>query len=251
MSSQDIIAPFIRRLQRRTLLASAELSALMAMDGTVREVPAHRDFVAPGQHLSQACLIVEGLVGRFGQARDGSRQISALYIAGDMPDLHSAVLPKARAALHALTPTRILQVPHAQIADLVGRFPGIAEAFWRDCTVDADIATQWLFSIGRRNARASVAHLLCEMAWRYATAGLKPDGRFDFPITQGHLADAIGMTSVHVNRMLRDLRNDGLVTIRGQAVVIHDLPALARVAEFDPAYLWLDIAPLRLTPFLQ
>lgn len=241
---RQALSQFVRRLMLRSPLGEEEVEALLALPAQPRNLPAHRDFVNRGEDVDHACLIVEGLAGRFAQLQDGRRQTVALYIAGDMADLHSLMLPKAPSALSALVDTRILKVPHVALRAAAARYPAIAEALWRDCVADSNIIAQWLVNLGRRDARARLAHLLCEMAIRTSGNG-RAAAAYAFPITQDQLADTLGLTSVHVNRTLKALREEGLVRMTRREVMIDDWDALRSAAEFDPAYLALaDEAPV-------
>jgi len=234
---------FLDRLTSRSVLSEREQQAILDLPAHAAQVPANRDFVRLGEVVEHACVIVEGIAGRFGQNFEGARQITALHIPGEMADLHSVVQPKGCSALQALSTVTILRVPHWAVRAAVGRYPAIAEALWRDSSVDAAILSQWVVNVGRRDAKTRIAHLLCEMATRFKARKDENQVDFEFPLTQSHLADATGLTPVHVNRTLRSLRDAGLVTISGRAVHIYGWGELARIGEFDPAYLQVDINP--------
>lgn len=234
---RSAIELFVDRLQERSSLDREELDALFSLRGRSSLAQAQVDIVSPGETTDHACLIVDGLAGRFGTAVDGKRQITALHIAGDMCDLHSVVVPKVGWALQALSPTAILRIPHSALRDVARAYPRIAEAFWRDCSVDASVLSQWVVNVGRRDARSRLAHLLCEMALRMENAGLGT--RFSFPLqaTQNQLGDALGLTSVHVNRSFRVLREKGLAEMRQYRVDIMDWDGLVALGDFDAEYL--------------
>ncbi len=234
---------FVRRLEARSSISPAERDAVLALKGHPQNVDAHRDFVRLGEELQESCLIVDGLVARFAQLEDGSRQIISLHVAGDMVDLYSLMLPRAPSPLHALTNSTIMKVPHEALRRLAFEHVGLSAALWRDCVVDGTIIAQWLVNVGRKNARGRLAHLLCEMAVRYAHVGHLKDGCYPFPITQEQIGDALGLTSVHVNRSIRTLREEGAVRITRSEVKVLDWPLLASIAEFDPAYLHLSLTP--------
>ena len=234
---------FVDRLTSRSVLSRDEQQAILNLPAYVQQVPANQDFVQLDEVVDHACFIVEGIVGRFGQNAQGERQITALHIAGDMPDLHSVVQPRSSSALQALSTTTILRVPHRALRAIAARYPAIAEALWRDCMVDAGILAQWVVNVGRRNAKTRIAHLLCEAAARYGVDAQPGTARFDFPLTQAHLADATGLTHVHVNRTLKRLRDDGVVVMAGRTVQILDWERLAEIGDFDADYLQLDIKP--------
>lgn len=238
--------PFVDRLTSRSSLTDEEADALLGLAGHARKLRAHVDFVRIGEPVDHSCLIVEGLVGRFGLSQDGARQITCLYIPGDMADLPSVVSPKSAWGLSSLSPTTILRVPHADLRHVAARYPGIAEAFWRDCVADGSIFSEWVVNVGRRHAMARVAHLLCEMAIRCERAGLGDRNAFPLPMTQTDFGDATGLTSVHVNRTLMELRNQSVVTVRAGTVTIHDWQRLVSISDFDGGFMLLDAPSLRI-----
>ena len=229
---------FLERLMARSVLSEEEQDAIRELPFRVVRVGPNVDFVQLGETPDYCCLIADGLVGRFDQNSAGARQIIALHIpAGDMPDLFSVVQPTATCALQSLTATTILQVPKASLRGVAAAYPAIAEAFWRDCMVDAMILGQWVVNVGRRDARTRIAHLICEMAYRYKVVR---DGTvvFQLPMTQAHLGDVTGLTPVHVNRTLKALQDIG-VLFRHKTVRIADWNGLTVKADFNSAYLQL------------
>lgn len=231
---------FVKRLALRSILTDEEQNALLGLDGQLKNVAVHADIVRLGEHVDHSCLLVDGLVGRFGQNHDGLRQITCLYIPGDMADLPSVVSPRSGWALAALAATVVLQIRHTDLRRLADAHPGIAEAFWRDCVADGSIFSEWVVNVGRRNALSRLAHLLCEMAIRSDKAGHGDRTRFPLPITQADLGDATGLTSVHVNRTLRELRTNGVADLRAGTVTVHNWPKLVSVGDFDSAFLVLE-----------
>jgi CRP-like cAMP-binding protein len=224
---------------------------VLDLPGYAEQVRSSRDFVRLGEMLDHSCLIVAGFVGRFDQNSEGVRQITALHIPGDMANLHSVVQPESTSALQALaTTTTILRVPHQAVRSAATAFPALAEALWRDCMIDAAILSQWVVNVGRREARARIAHVLCEIAMRLGTAPAKGEILFPFPLTQTHLADATGLTPVHVNRTVQGLRRDGLADVRHNAR-IPDWKALVKAADFNPDYLQMDVQPQKRFQFGQ
>jgi CRP-like cAMP-binding protein len=237
---------FLDRLTSRSILSDEERRAILNLPTSARQVLPNHDFVRLGEIVTSACFVVAGLVGRFDQNSQGARQITALHIAGDMPDLHSVVQPTATSALQALSPVTILLIPHEALRTIAGRYPAIAEAFWRDCMVDSMILAQWVVNVGRRDARSRIGHLVCEMACRYRADLISGKVAFNLEMTQTHLADATGITSVHVNRMLQALRAEGVEFRRGR-VYIDDWKRLTKVGDFDPSYLQQDLGPQQRT----
>ncbi|WP_030539700.1 Crp/Fnr family transcriptional regulator [Sphingobium sp. DC-2] len=234
---------FLNKVQVRSPLSAEEQEAVLRLPARPRQIAAHGEIVRLGEQVSHSCLVASGLVSRFSQMEDGRRQHISFHIAGDMVDLYSLMLPAAPSALVALTATTIFEIPHTALSELAFRFPALAAAFWRECVIDGNIVAQWLVSAGRRDARGRLAHLLCEMAVRSAQIGKYVDGSFPFPITQEQISDALGLTSVHVNRSIKALREEGLIqTSRGMVTII-DWEALSFAGEFDPAYLHLPPLP--------
>ena len=236
------LQPFLDRLTGRSVLSEREQRQILDLPIRVRQVRPNEDFVRLGERVDHACLVAEGLVGRFDQNALGDRQITALHIKGEMPDLHSVVQPTATSALQALTTSTIIAVPHQALHAATTAYPAIAEALWRDTMVDAMILAQWVVNVGRRDARSRLAHLLCEMACRYRQT--PRDGRVVFPLamTQTQLADATGLTAVHVNRTLKALERIGTV-FRHKTVRIDDWDTLVEIGDFDRGYLQDQLAP--------
>lgn len=247
--SPSTFAPFVHSLQRRSVLDADEAQALADLPGRIEQLPANVDFVALGENVQSATFVVAGLIGRFGQTREGRRQITALHVPGDVADLHSVVLPRASSALQALTATTVVRIPHHALRKVAARFPAVAEAFWRHCGVDSRIATEWVVNLGRRSAMERVAHLICEMASRLRLGRNDPQFSIDFPVTQYHLGDIAGLSAVHVNRVLQALKAQKLLRYARGRVDILDWDALIELCDFDAAYLQNDIAPVRLAAF--
>jgi CRP-like cAMP-binding protein len=144
----------------------------------------------------------------------------------------------------ALTPCVIAVVPHERLTRLTEESPHLTRLYWFSTNLDAAVHREWEVSLGRRSAHARIAHLFCEMKARLDLVGLADAHGFAFPLTQIDLAECVGLTSVHVNRVLKDLREEGLAQFRSGRVSISDVPRLRRLAEFDDAYLYLDRLPL-------
>lgn len=230
---------FLRRIELRSDLTRAEREAILALPGAVAEATPQRDLVSPGQELAHACLMLTGLSARFDQLANGQRQFTALHIPGDMCDLHSVAAPVAGWGIQALTRVTYLKVPHDALRVLIADRPAIALALWRDTIVDASILAKWISALGRRSAEARLAHWLCEVAIRLEQSGEGERSRFELRATQIHIADFLGISTVHVSRSLRSLRARGLIVVEEYVYQLPDFDALARFADFDPAYLLL------------
>ena len=233
---------WLARMELRSPLDDEDRKLLTGLPFEILRVEANRDFVRINERTHHACLVADGMIGQFGQAASGDRQIASLHIPGDMVDLHSVVVPTATSALSALCASRIIRIPHENLRDLAERRPNIGRAFWRQCVVDAAVLRQSTLSIGRRDAATRLAHVVCELAIRYMLVGLGDRLTIPFPIPQHHLADHLGLTSVHVNRTLRRLREHGLLTVANRQAHIHDWTGLVAAGDFDPTYLSLPDA---------
>lgn len=236
-SSRNPLSLYLKRLQLRSSLGAEEQAAIRSLPVEISEVDAVHDFVRVGQPVDHACLIVDGLVARFAQLRNGQRGIVALHIPGDMADLHSVVAKETSWALRATTPSTIARIPHEALRDLTQRYPAIAFAFWRDCVVDASILAQWALNLSRKDAAGRVAHFFSEMHHRYAAIDALAPGGFPLPITQTNLADALGLTSIHLNRVLKRFREEAVAIKTPDRVELLNTARLAGLGEFDDAYL--------------
>lgn len=247
MSHSSPLSPFLKRLLRQSELNAEEREAVLSLPTYVEEFARGSDIVSAGETVTHSSLIGRGLAARYDPMIAFGRQISAFHIEGDMCDLHSIVEPKAACGIAALTATSILRVPHAELRRLIAQYPAIASAFWRNGRADVSILAKWVSNLGRSNARARLAHLLCEMGMRMEVAGLARRDHFRFEVNQATLARAIGLSPVHVNRTLQALRRDGLIVTPGDRMRIPDWRRLATFAKFDPGYLLLK--PTRVSQF--
>jgi CRP-like cAMP-binding protein len=235
-----MIEKYLMKLRARDEISHEEEQALRDAVGEVVHYPADHTFIVPGQRLNFSTLLLEGIVARYKDLSDGQRQITELHVAGDFADLHSFTLKHLDHSVMTLTPTKIVQVPHEKLKGITERHPHLARVLWFSTNLDAAIHREWEVSLGRRNAIQRTAHIFCELQVRLGIVGLASEQEYALPITQVELAECLGLTSVHVNRVLKDLRERGLVEFRGGRVTIADLAGLRRLAEFDPAYLYLD-----------
>lgn len=233
----------LMKLRARDLVNEEEEHVLRDAVSEVKEIPAHRTIVRAGVTVSNCTLLVEGLIARYKDLADGQRQILELHVPGDFLDLHSFLLKRLEHNVGSLTPVLIALVPHDALREITERQPHLARLLWFSTLLDAALHREHIVSVGRRTAAARIAHLLCELEVRLQLVGLSRDRRFPLALTQAEIADATGLTSVHVNRMLKRLRDEGMVTFRGGEVIIQDWDRLQRVAEFTPDYLYLERRP--------
>ena len=228
------------KLRARDEINGEEEAAIRASVAEVREVRADRHVVRAYQPLDFSTILISGIACRYKDLRSGGRQITELHVSGDYMDLHSFTLKYLDHDVLALTDCRFAVIPHERLAQLTERHPRLTRVYWFSTNLDAAIHREWELSLGRRTAQAALAHLFCEMEVRLGIIGLVQDGKYQLPITQTDLAECLGLTSVHVNRTMQELRAAGLVEFRGGEVEIFDLPALRAAAEFNPGYLYLD-----------
>lgn len=234
----------IAKLRRRDDVSPAEASILEAVLDPPRRHPAGEIIIRPGHRPTRSTLLVAGWVARFSVLRDGRRSITQLGIAGDFVDLHSLLMKQMDHGVLALTDCITAAAPHARLIDLSKTNAHLTRLLWLDTVIDGAIHREWLHRMGAQNALGRTAHILCEMDARLATIGLSgPDG-FEFPLTQNELADCLGLSAVHANRILMELRRLDLISWSTGWVRIIDPEGLVRLAEFDPTYLRLERAPV-------
>lgn len=237
------IEKLLMKLRARDEVSAEEEEALRGAVSEVQDYPADRTIIREGQELSESTLLLAGFVCRYKDLRNAERQITAIHVPGDFVDLHSFTLKRLDHNIMTLTPCRVAMVPHAKLRLITETLPHLTRLLWFLTTLDASIQREWELSLGRRTALAKAAHILCELRVRMDVVGLAEEDGYRVPITQAELAECIGLTSVHVNRTLRELRERGLVEFRRGDVRILDLAGLERVAEFHSAYLYLERRP--------
>jgi CRP-like cAMP-binding protein len=238
-----VVDKLILKLERRDSVSDAEREIL---ERTITRIDGFRprdDIVVEGDLQTESRLLLDGIVVRYKALLDGRRQITALHIAGDFVDLHSFTLKKLDHNVAAITPARLAVVPHGALRTITETEPHLTRLLWLNTMIDAAIHREWVVSTGRRPAIAHVANLFCEMFVRSQVVGLAEGNRYPLPITQDDLADICGLTPVHVNRMLQELRGTGAVEWRSGTVTVRDWSALQQAADFDPAYLNLERIP--------
>lgn len=227
----------VRKLLSEFHLTSGEQDAILALPLQIRLLGKGQDIVREGDRPSQCCVVLDGWACRYKMLNDGTRQILCFQTAGDFTDLQSLYLEVMDHNIGTLGGCTVAFVPHAVLKTLIIDHPRIGAAFWRDTLVDASITREWLLNVGAREAYNRLAHLLCETYTRLQVVGRTDGFRFHFPISQAMLADATGISSVHVNRMLQALRSDGLITLQNGACEVKDWEGLVQAAQFDAKYL--------------
>jgi CRP-like cAMP-binding protein len=244
--------PIIRRLEHFLPLSEAEKAAICALTKeNVRELAPREDLVLEGQEPRFVNLVLSGCACRYKMLEDGRRQIVAFFVPGDLCDARVFILKAMDHSIAAIAATRVAEVPAAHFLELTDQFPRLTRALWWNTLVHEAIAREWILNVGQRSALERMANLLCELFMRLRAVGMTRGEACDLPLTQSDLGEALGISTVHVNRTLQTLRGDGLISFRGGVLEVHDLPALAELAMFNPNYLHLEREPspeLHLTP---
>jgi CRP-like cAMP-binding protein len=218
-------------------LSEEESAALLALPMQVVSLRADQDIVREGDRTTRSCLLLAGYACRHKSTAEGKRQIMSFHIPGEIPDLQTLHLTTMDHTLQTITPCRVGFIAHEALQDLCHRHPGIADALWRETLIDAAIFREWLVGVGRRSAYTHIAHLLCEFLARMKAVGLMNGGTCELPFTQAEIGDALGLSTVHVNRTLQELRGAGLITLRGGSLTVNDWDGFKEAGEFDPTYL--------------
>jgi CRP-like cAMP-binding protein len=233
------LSPLITKLESIATLSDDERAAVESLPVRVQVIRARQDIVRDGDTASRCCLLIEGWACRYKILGEGKRQIFSFHIAGDIPDLQSLHIPQMDHSLATMTQATVAFIPHEAMRDLTARFPNIAAVLWRDTLVDAAIFRAWMMGMGQRSAYDHLAHLFCELYLKQEAVGLAGEHRCPLPMSQIELADALGISNVHINRVLKEMRGKGLVTLQGNTLVIQAWDELIRAAEFDETYLHL------------
>lgn len=236
-----MITKHLMKLRLRDEISAEEEAAIRSCISEVVEYPADQTIVRRGVELTFSTLVLDGFICRYKDLSDGQRQITHIHVPGDFADLHGFTLKHLDHSVMTLTPCRIAKAPHDRLLKITESHPHLTRVFWFSTNLDAAIHREWEVSLGRRRALERTAHLFCELQVRLQIVGLADETGYAFPLTQVELAECLGLTSVHVNRVLRELRERGMIDFRGGQVAILDFQALKTLAEFDPAYLYLEL----------
>jgi CRP-like cAMP-binding protein len=235
-----VLAALLRRLNTVSGLDDADIAAIRALPINVRHWEAGRTIVSDGGRPTDCCLVIEGFCIRAKTTFSGQRQILSIHIAGEIPDLQSLHLHRMDHDLIAVVPSTLGFISHTSMRALTRENPNIAEVLWRDTLIDSAIFREWIVNVGQRPAASRLAHTVVELRQRLAITGRATGDTFDMPLTQEQISEALGITPVHANRIIRQLRDDGIVDInRGRVTVLNEAK-LAELAQFDDRYLHQD-----------
>jgi CRP-like cAMP-binding protein len=237
MNDTKIFDPFIKKLGRFRSLDETDLVAIRALPATVMTETRASVLVREGAEVMRCCLLLDGYASREKTATNGGRQIVSFHMSGDILDLQHLLLSRADHSVHAVTDLVVAWIPKDDLKALASSRPAVGQALWIDSLIDASVFREWVLNVGRRDARTRIAHMMCEFVVRCQTAGLGSPERFEFPMSQQQIADATGLTPVHVNRMLRELSDAELISRAGRYISILDWHQMQRMAGFSPEYL--------------
>ena len=230
----------IRKLRSISPLSPEETQNLQTLPFTTRNFGPDQVIVREGDRPSESCLIVSGFVCRYKFTEEGKRQIFSFHTPGDIPDLQSLHLKTMDHSMMTMTPCKLAFISHDNLTQVFRRCPRVADVMWRDTLIDASIFREWMIGIGRRSAYGRIAHVLCEVFVRMRAVGLANGPECELPITQTEIGDALGLSTVHVNRSLQELRKDGFIQLQKGSLTVLNWEGLKRAGEFDPSYLHLD-----------
>jgi CRP-like cAMP-binding protein len=237
--NKSVLEPMVRKLRQWRPLDPEDVEALLSLPHRVLSFRPQEYIVREGDQPQHSCLMLSGFAFRHKVAGNGGRQIFSIHMKGDLADLQNSLLRTADHNLQALTHAEVALIPVEAIQDIAFARPAIGRAMWYETLVDASIFREWTLNVGRRDARTRTAHMLCEFSYRLKAAGLGERCDYELPMTQEQLADALALTSVHVNRTLKALEEDGLIARSNRAVRIDDWPRLAEAGDFQSNYLHL------------
>lgn len=233
--------PLTLRLEAFTRLSQDDRAALDRIGrGSVRDVAPRRDLVREGDTPRFVHLILDGWGCRHKTLPDGRRQIVALFIPGDFCDLNIYLLKRMDHNIGAITAMRVAQISRDEVDSLTETRPRVTQALWWHELVSAAVQREWTLNVGQRTAYERIGHLLVELYFRLRAVGLTEGHSFDFPLTQSDVGEATGLTPVHVNRTMKELRKDGLLEMERRRATLPDLDRLIDASMFNAAYLHLD-----------
>jgi CRP-like cAMP-binding protein len=240
MADALIAVRLLRRLENFTTLSEQERTVVNQAIGPPRDLAAHEDLIREGEVVSAAHIILTGFACRQKMLPDGRRQIIGYLLPGDICDARVCMNQRMDHTISTVSPAKVAVVSRDAIFDSSGRYPGLMHALCWVSLAEESIMREWLLNVGQRTALERLAHLFCEIFVRLRSVGLADGDSCELPVTQAQLADTLALSTVHINRTLRELRHANLISIRAKSLIIHDFESLKRIAMFDPSYLHLD-----------
>ena len=240
MEIATVIDQIVRRIGSRVQLTDGDRARIESLPIKIRTLEPSTYLLREGQRPQRCAFIVDGFAYRQKLTPNGEREIVSILMPGEFVDVQNLFLEESDHDIQALTRITIAEVMIPALRDLALSCPAVNKALWIDALVEASTHREWLLNIGRRNAKTRMAHLLCEFCVRLQISAVGQTRAYEMPMTQEQLGDALGLTPVHVNRVLKTLETDGLITRRKRQVNVVDWSALRDAAEFNERYLHLD-----------
>lgn len=237
--SDPMHSMLIRKLDQSGFLTEADRETLQALTPRSCLVEARRDLILEGDRPENVLVVLNGFACRYKILKGGRRHIMALLVPGDFCDLHIAILGQMDHCIGTITECMIAELPRATIEELTDHHPRITRALWWATLADEGTLREWLVNMGQRTADQQMAHLFCELRQRLLTVGLATPDSYEMPLRQTDLGDVLGITSVHVNRVLQELRAEGLIVLRSRKLSIPDMDRLKAYCGFTANYLHL------------
>ena len=226
--------------RRRRELSEEEKAAIESVLTAPVTLPKRKVVTSRGDVVTRSTFLISGFMCRYMDGSDGHRQLVSVQTPGDFVDLHGYPLQRLDHDIATISECQVAYAPHDKLTEIIERFPHLGRVLWFSTLLDAAMHREWIFRLGRLDAVGRVAHMLCETYARLEAVGLVEDRTFVWPLTQQDLGEACGLTSVHVNRTLRVLREAGMVEVSDRLVTMMDFDRLAHTGEFASDYLYLD-----------
>ena len=235
-----MITVHLKKLRRRIEISSEEERAIRGIVSETRRYRADEFVVRAGEELNFSVMLLDGWLARCKDLAGGERQVTELHVAGDFADLHGFTLKRLDHDVVTMSECSVAIAPHDRIRELTDRYPRLARVYWFLTNIDAAIHREWALSLGQRSALSRMAHLFCELNVRLDVVGRTSHNAYEFPLTQRELSECLGLTVVHANRTIQELRRRELIELENRQVTILDRRGLEGIAQFDPTYLYLD-----------
>ncbi len=237
--------PFVQRLRHGCDLTIDDEAKLLEAVAETFSIDSREVLITEGANPQFVHVVLEGFACRYKRLEDGKRQIIGYLLPGDMCDLHVSILGEIDHAIGSLQPSRIARISAQTVEDLVDNSPRIRRALWWATLVDVSTCREWVTSMGRRPADQQLGHLLCELLFRFQAVGLATDNSYNLCLTQLEFSDTLGMSTVHLNRLFKILREDKFIDIKDKIVTIINLEGLIKFSGFKPNYLHLRIGAIQ------
>lgn len=224
-------------LCHRDVLSDDERALLRGAVTRERQFAKGEDLISEGSRPGHSTLLIDGTAARYKMTEEGTRQITALHIAGDFVDLHAFLLKTMDHGIVALSPCTVLLADHSALKDITEKAPHLGRMLWLETLIAGSIHRAWMVAMGRQSKASHLAHILCELFVRLQVVDRVDGMSFQFPLSQSEMADVMGLSLVHMNRVIQALRKENVMCMENQMVTILDWPRLQEIAEFDPLYL--------------